>query len=77
MSSAERREEFGRRLRKLRQAMNLKYREAAEKGHISIALVAAIETGKIQKPGINTIRGLHAIYDIPIKQIEKVYYGGK
>jgi transcriptional regulator with XRE-family HTH domain len=75
MSSEERRKAFGKRLRKLRQAMNMKYREAAERGDISIAMVAAIEIGKIQKPGINTIRGIHAIYKLPVKQIEAIYYG--
>ncbi len=69
------RKQFGAELRARRRAMKLKYREAAQKGNLSIAMIRFLEIGKIEKPSIGTIRGMHEIYGIPKKQIERVYFG--
>ncbi len=75
MTSAEGRKLFGQELRLKRIAMNLKYREAAAKGGISMAMIHAIETGSIEKPSVATIRGIQTIYLISRRRIERVYFG--
>lgn len=75
MSTTEIRKDFGAELRAKRISMRLKYREAAAKGHLSISMVRFLEMGKIERPSVATIRGMHQIYGIRKKLIEKIYFG--
>jgi transcriptional regulator with XRE-family HTH domain len=62
-------EEFGKYLRRLREAQGFSLREAEEKAHVSASYLVQIETGKRGPPGPDILKRLAPVYDVPVRDL--------